>query len=154
MIDNCDELAKILADDFPAFSFCKSNRAYWSASEQIIYYCNNELELLHELGHAILGHSGYNQDIELLKIEEEAWLKAREIAPEYGLSIDNEYINYALDSYRDWMFKRSQCPQCGQTGIQNNDSRNYHCLNCNTVWHTNDARSRSLRRRIIKPRKY
>lgn len=146
---DCDRLAAVLADDFPAFEFRRGERAYWSANEQIIYYCNNELELLHELGHALLGHSGYDQDIELLKIEEDAWLKAQEIAPEYGLSIDNEYINCALDSYRDWMFKRSQCPRCKQTGIQNNRTGNYHCPNCNTVWRSNDARSRQLQRRIV-----
>lgn len=148
--NDCARLAKVLAQDFPAFDFQLADRAYWSASEQIIYYHDNELELLHELGHALLGHSKYNQDIELLKIEEDAWLKAQEIAPEYGINIDNEYINYALDSYRDWMFKRSLCPVCGQTGIQNNQTLNYRCLNCGQIWHANDARSCELRRRLIK----
>ena len=97
--------------------------------------------LLHEYGHATLGHAGYQRDIDLLKMERAAWDVALDIAAELSLSIDDDLIEDALDSYRDWLHARSLCPTCGATGVQAAPS-GYRCLACSATWQVNDARSR------------
>jgi NADH pyrophosphatase NudC (nudix superfamily) len=137
---------------YPEFAFKKSTVARWSPTEHIIFYTNNAADLLHELGHALLGHTDFTQDIELLRIERDAWEKARELAPTYGVEITDDDVEDALDAYRDWLHARSLCPKCGQTGLQQRDTRHYRCLNCGTEWQPNDSRDRQLKRRIIKKR--
>ena len=64
--------------------------------------------LLHEFGHALLGHADYSHDIELLQIERAAWDKAVKIAKEYEVSLDSDTVEDSLDTYRDWLHDRSQ----------------------------------------------
>lgn len=144
------KLADRLAGDYPQFKFIPSNRARWSSIEQTIYYTNSPVDLLHELGHAVLNHDHYQQDIELIQIELDAWNKARELAGQYGIVINDKDIEESLDSYRDWLYQRSMCPICGQNGIQSRASLTYYCINCHTHWQVNDARSCRLRRVTIK----
>jgi hypothetical protein len=139
-----------LVHDFPELKFEKSDTAHWSPTEQIIYYSDNSADLLHELGHALLDHKNFVQDIELLHIERDAWEKARELAPKYGVKINDDAIENALDSYRDWLHARSLCPNCRQTGLQNRETLDYYCVNCNARWHANDARICGLKRKMIK----
>ncbi len=87
-----------LRHDYPQFVFHPGQTAHWAPDSQTIYYDRDDLTTLHELGHALLGHDTYHQDAELLQIERQAWLKAQQIAPRYGLSISNEVIERALDS--------------------------------------------------------
>jgi lipopolysaccharide biosynthesis regulator YciM len=35
----------------------------------------------------------------------------------------------ALDTYRDWLHRRSACPECGLTRYQTVDGR-WHCPGC------------------------
>lgn len=101
--------------------------------------------LLHECGHALLGHAEYKRDIELLPMERAAWDEALVLAAQYTLAIDTDLIEDALDTYRDWLHARSLCPTCEATGIQT-APQTYTCLACHHKWRVNEARSCALRR--------
>lgn len=131
------------------FEFGKVYR--WSPSTQTVYYANlasNEdlFRLLHELGHGVLGHTSFDQDIELLAMERQAWLSAQNIAKTYEYVIDDEAIENALDSYRDWLHARSRCPKCPGTGVQDKTTSHYVCILCRAQWRANDARQCGLKR--------
>lgn len=135
--------------DYPALHFAHGDFR-WSASDQTVFYdptaTHAEWLLLHELGHAVLGHVAYTSDIELIHIERAAWQQAKNIlAPHYGLAIDEDFVEDHLDTYREWLHKRSLCPICGETGIQT-QKHSYRCVIDNCVWRVNEARSCALRR--------
>lgn len=87
------------------------------------------LQLLHEVGHALLGHCEYGVDLERLKMERAAWEKARELCGRYGVEYDEAAVEGALDTYRDWLHRRSRCAKCGLTRFQGADGR-YRCPGC------------------------
>ena len=130
--------------DFPQFSFKENADAHWSFVTKTIFFVANESEevawtLLHELGHALLDHSSYGSDIELLQKEAAAWFKARELAERYKVPLKEEYIEDCLDTYRDWLHKRSSCPECGLQGVQHSKAL-YYCFNCQARWKVTDQR--------------
>ena len=88
----------------------------------------HELLLLHEVGHAVLEHKSFRTDVERLKMESLAWEEARKLALRYGIEFDEEFAEGELDSYRDWLHKKSRCPSCGLTRFQ--DADGYHCPMC------------------------
>lgn len=124
-----------LKSDYPHLQFRAGSSDSWSPQKQEIVYREpiNPFYLLHEVSHAILGHNDYRLDIELLKIEVDAWVKAREIAPRYDLDIDSSLVDSCLETYKRWLLKQSLCPECSLVGIQSND-RLYSCPNCQTRW--------------------
>lgn len=102
--------------------------------------------LLHETAHALLSHTDFTYDINLLKLEREAWTYAKDnLALPYKVEISESTVEQALDSYRDWLHGRSACPDCRQNGIQNSD-QSYTCVACGQNWRANDARRCALRR--------
>lgn len=139
-----------LKSDFPAFHFEISDKFLWSANRQTIYV-NTDVSYsteftLHELSHALLSHEGYRTDIDLIKLERDAWEYARtHLAPRYDYVIEEEIIQDNLDTYRDWLHARSKCPECATTGLQTR-SRYYTCLSCRHSWRVNEARLCALRR--------
>ncbi len=142
-------ILKQLKNDFPQFIFKKSDNFLWSSSDNTIYFCNlslnNIIFLIHELSHALLHHTKYDHDITLLAMERQAWDKTVQIAPKYGISIDEDIIQSNLDSYRDWLHARSTCPKCNANGLQI-DKSVYKCPACTHSWRVNEARTCSLRR--------
>ena len=84
---------------------------------------------MHELGHALCKHTNFAMDVERLKMEREAWEKAREMASLYGVDFDDEFMECELDTYREWLHKKSRCPECGLTRFQTPDGV-YHCPKC------------------------
>ncbi len=105
--------------------------------------------LLHETGHALLGHHSYKADFELLKLELAAWERARQIGQEVDVDIDENHIQDCLDTYRDWLYKRSICPSCGTKCLQQDDFTHYSCFNCRAVWRVSASRfARSYRRQL------
>lgn len=136
---------------FPAITFELGTDFRWSPYYQTVYVGEiaNErdvITLLHEIGHALAKHSNYERDITLLTLEREAWtIASTQIAPLFEISIDDELIEEALDSYRDWLHARSTCPECSQNGVQT-DEKTYKCLVCSTIWRVNDARRCGLKR--------
>jgi len=101
--------------------------------------------LLHEVGHALLGHAQYGRDIELLVIERQAWDKAQSISYDFEVTIGSDMIEQTLDTYRDWLHSRSLCPSCDSTGLQI-APRTYSCPSCHQKWRVNEARACELRR--------
>lgn len=139
---------KSLKANYPQFSFKLGDAFLWSSSDNTIYYTKSDdqaIFLLHELAHALLGHSSYNRDIELITMERQAWDYTIKLAPQYGVAISNDVVQLTLDSYRDWIHDRSTCPKCKATGIQI-DKYTYSCPACDQQWRVNEARTCALRR--------
>jgi hypothetical protein len=149
MASTASLVAKLQAD-FPDIHFVKSDMFRWSPDEQTVYVGEmrsdrDSATILHELGHAMCGHSDFAHDIDLLKMEREAWTKAQATSQQYEITIDEDTVEEALDTYRDWLDARSRCPNCGQTGVQEGEAV-YQCLICHTGWRVNDARQCGLKR--------
>jgi len=134
-----------LSRDYPDFKFQKGRSEHWSPRANSITYQPNQAftdlryGVLHELAHALLGHKTYASDFELLKLEGLAWQKAADIGRKYKVNIDTEHVQNCLDTYRDWLHRRSTCPVCGNHGLQK-DSRAYQCFNCRAVWRVSSGR--------------
>ena len=145
-------LIKQLKSSYPQFKFEESDGYSWSPSQNTIFYVANKLDpafIVHELAHALLGHTSYNQDIELIPMERDAWGEATKLGLELGIKIPNETIESNLDSYRDWMHARSTCPDCEATGLQIKKHA-YKCPACMKTWRVNDARVCGLKRYLDK----
>lgn len=139
-----EELILRIKQDHPGLVFNPSGSHCWSPEKGQIYYADNEKThsidgLLHELGHARLDHHGYASDLELLQKEVEAWEEALCLAELYGVEIDEEHMEDCLDTYRDWIHKRSTCPICKSSGLQDSNKR-YACINCGHIWLVTDSR--------------
>jgi hypothetical protein len=125
---------------YPELRYTAGKQYYWSPETSEIFYKQAargqaaSWSLLHETGHALLRHAGYKADFELIRLEVAAWEKASELAASLGLTIDEGHIQDCLDTYRDWLYKRSICPGCTTKCLQQDDYTHYHCFNCHTVW--------------------
>ena len=93
----------------------------------------SELLALHEVSHAICKHREFRTDVERLKMEVQAWEKARELASFYGIELNEELIQQELDTYRDWLHQKSRCPKCGLTRFETSD-RVYYCPGCESLY--------------------
>jgi hypothetical protein len=143
-----NSLAVKLRTAYPQFQFLEDKEFRWSPQEKTVFYREdgNFHELLHELAHAVLGHTTYGKDMQLIEIERDAWdYAAISLAPLYNLIIEDDHIQEALDTYRDWLHARSRCPTCSATGVQTKTSY-YRCVACGNHWRVNDARNCMLRR--------
>ncbi len=146
-----------ISADFPGVQFKPHSSFYWSAEQQCVFYKASTLNtetgvshLLHELGHALHNHQRFTSGIQLLKIESEAWAKAREIAQSYDFIINEALVEQCLDSYRDWLHLRSTCPNCQAIAFES-EAYNYHCFNCAQKWTVPlDQRTRCYRQKIAK----
>jgi hypothetical protein len=139
-----EKLVAKLRKDYPTLTFQEGVVASWSPQTSTVFYAvtgqtSDLWSLLHELGHAILGHQSYDSDASLLQKETEAWEKAIVLGKAYALRIDAEHVQVCLDTYRDWLHKRSTCPMCNSHGLQQNKAL-YSCLNCQTQWKVTSAR--------------
>lgn len=139
-------LVERLAADYPQLTFAAGASFYWSpANHQVMYRRNAEgvtaiFSLLHEVGHALLDHKRYKLDFELLQLEVAAWEQATAIASSYGIAIDGEHVQDCLDSYRDWLYRRSICPTCSTKALQQDDKPLYRCFNCHATWRVAPSR--------------
>lgn len=149
-------LVNQLAQDFKDFTFTSGTDFVWSPSEQTIHYDEATISdqkglwsLLHELGHAQLGHTTYHDDLELLIMEVSAWKQAQQIAQNYEIEIDADHINTCLETYRSWLFHRSKCVECGTHCFQINQTT-YQCHNCSTKWQVSASRLCRIRKKRLK----
>lgn len=140
------ELLARIQSDYPDIQFEQSTQFTWHAGSNLVSYKKltpgddrGTWALLHEVGHALLEHTDFESDIELLKIEVAAWQRAHKLARTYGISIDADYVQNCLDSYRDWLHLRSTCPTCFERSLQS-DKHTYRCMNCNAEWHVTRSR--------------
>lgn len=152
-----ESLLKQLRRDYPNVLFSPAKQFYWSPKTTEVFY-SKQLEssrtapwsLLHELGHALLRHTNYTLDLELVQMESQAWEKAKEIGTTYGYEIDDGHIQDCMDTYRDWLHQRSACPTCNTRSLQQ-DSQRYKCFNCNQVWTVSSSRfCRPYRKKLDK----
>jgi len=143
-------LVDALQARFPQLRFTPGKTFLWSPeTKEVFYKAENQKSkiknrdswsLLHETGHALLGHTVYKADIQLIKLELAAWEKAKELGAEFDIVIDEEHIQDCLDTYRDWLYSRSICPTCSAKCLQQNDISHYRCFNCHTVWKVTTSR--------------
>jgi hypothetical protein len=139
-------LLKILIRDYPRLNFTKGADFMWSPKESRVYYNHLELRknvhllsLLHETSHGILKHNSYSSDIELVGLELLAWEKAKKLAKKYTVEIDEKYIEDCMNTYRNWLHRRSLCPHCCLSGLQTTSST-YLCIFCLQEWRVSAAR--------------
>lgn len=151
-----DELISQLQAKFPRLKFAPGRRFSWSPETgQIIYRRGARGQkalwsLLHETGHAALKHTAYRGDFELLQMELAAWEHARQLGQELGVEIDEDHIQDCLETYREWLYKRSICPSCGTKCLQQDDTDRYGCHNCGTTWQVSADRFVRTYRQIEK----
>lgn len=122
------------------------NSFSWSPGQQLITYKADSLNnlpgqwaILHEAAHALQNHSNYTTDFDLLNLEVAAWDKARNLAEDMDITIDEDHIQDCLDTYREWLHRRSTCPNCGVVCLQSS-TRSYSCHNCYTNWTVSASR--------------
>lgn len=134
------QLLNKLTARFPELQFVAGSQFCWSPESQEIFYkpgaigSRDSWSLLHETGHALLVHRSYQADFELVQMEVAAWQQARTLAQELSITIDEDYIQDCLDTYRDWLYQRSLCPNCSTQCMQQADFKHYRCFNCHTTW--------------------
>ena len=127
-----DSLLLLLRRDYPDIIF-KTGKKYLFRPPRTILLgppeTDDMLIILHELGHALSGHTSFDMDVQRLKMEREAWDKARELAGLYGIDFKEEVAERELDTYREWLDHKSRCPRCGLVCYQTKDGK-YHCPRC------------------------
>jgi hypothetical protein len=138
-----EHIAHKIEADYPQFNFVHAKTACWSPRDNEVHYTLGKTYsmagLFHELGHALLGHQHYQTDLDLLNKEIAAWEHAVILAPHYGTTINLNHIQDCLDTYRDWLHKRSTCPTCRANGLQTGPQI-YSCLNCGHAWQVSSSR--------------
>ena len=128
-------LAEKLKNDYPDLKFKRGRKFAFRPPRTIVVGPEEpeaELLLLHEVGHAISGHRDFDVDVKRLKMEVEAWEKARDLAGTYGVEFNEEVVEAELDTYRDWLHQKSRCPVCGLTRFETPDGQ-YHCPRCENL---------------------
>lgn len=140
------QLINQLSGRFSDLAYTAGDDFSWSAECSTVCYPADSLHtrpdsantakwsLLHETAHGLLGHENYRADYELLQMEIAAWERAIELAGDYEITIDDDHIQDCLDTYRDWLYQRSLCPNCGVQCLQQADYKHYGCFNCHAVW--------------------
>lgn len=130
----------------PGLSFKPGQQFCWSPETHEIFYIESAggdtaiWSLLHETGHALLNHNSYQADFQLIRLEVAAWEQAKQLAATLQLVIDENHIQDCLDTYRDWLYKRSICPGCHAKCLQQDDFVHYRCFNCHTIWRVTPSR--------------
>lgn len=129
-------LVNKLRQDFPEVIFKEADTFTFCPPRTILFSPNaeSELLLLHELGHFLDHDQDYSSDIALLRIEANAWERAKSLSEQYSIKWDEDFAQARLDSYRDWLHQASLCPTCEINGYQDK-SGYYHCPLCERKWH-------------------
>lgn len=141
-----EKLIDTLSAKYPKLRFTPGENFFWSPETTEIFYKSRASgkkatwSLLHETGHALLEHRSYKADFELIRLEVAAWERAKQLAADIGTAIDESHIQDCLDTYRDWLYKRSICPECSTKCLQQDDYAHYRCFNCHTVWKVTASR--------------
>lgn len=144
-------VAEIIAT-YPEYNFVSSDKYAWDSNTKTIYYIetsdslqNHIHSLLHELSHALLNHVNFSNDIKLIKMERDAWAMTKKLLVKYQQEIDTSHIEDCLDSYRDWIYARSKCPQCSHVGVETSNNV-YGCIFCPILWKVPESRLCAVKR--------
>jgi len=144
MSHSLTSILPLLQADLADINFVEAETSYWSPAEKTVYFQPNGDQralwtLLHESGHAALGHTSYDSDFGLLLLEVAAWEEAKVLGQRLGVAVDEDHVQDCLETYRDWLHRRSTCPRCGIRCFQH-DARRYHCHNCQASWQVSASR--------------
>lgn len=138
---------------YPAIDFTEGDSFAYSYGDNRVMYPGSRshflqfsYSLLHELGHAEALHNNFKNDLELINLERDAWDIAVRIGHKIGIAIDTNHIEKCMDTYRDWLYARSLCPNCHQCGLQSG-SREYSCPFCQNRWTVSESRLCKVSRR-------
>lgn len=140
-------LLKQLKETLPHLRFEAGEHFLWSPETATVTYkkTGNPALLLHEVAHALLEHTQYERDVQLVAMERAAWEEARKMSTTYSVPFSDDLVEEHLDTYRDWLHARSTCPNCKATGFQTS-ADTYSCPACTQAWRVNEARLCQLRR--------
>ena len=148
-------LIEQIITDYPHIDFKAGKRFAWSPANSVVWYEKKKLgdlqgllALLHEVSHALLQHKEFENDMELMNYEVSAWKNARILADKYSIDVSDEYIDDCLESYRDWLYKRSTCVECGTNSLQDTSGA-YVCHICGTKWKVPNSQLCRVQRRKI-----
>lgn len=141
---------------FPEVNFQPGEQLAWQPEYSIVTYPDTDkvdvsiyYGLIHEVAHSKLDHKTFEHDIELLKMERDAWDLAKKLAADnFGAPLKTEYAEECLDSYRDWLYLRSKCPKCQLVGFQVSQNA-YSCPHCLIDWSVPESRLCTVRRRVV-----
>ena len=141
---------------YPKQRFLPAGYFAYDAGEDVINYdptllnqASGKLALLHEISHALLGHFHYRFDFELFAMEMDAWNMTRKLALKHSIALEEQYIAQCMESYDNWLTKRSTCPKCHKFNMQSVPSR-FQCYHCRTKWKVSKDILSTIRREIIK----
>lgn len=119
--DNREFLGRVKGA-YPQFCFKAGRKFMFRPRRTIIYeeIAGEEFKLLllHELGHATLGHFSFKTAVERLAKERDAWEKTRELAEGFGVEFDEEMAQGNLDTYREFLHQKTLCPECGLSTLE------------------------------------
>ena len=134
-MSDSDFLSKLISD-YPQFSF-KSGKKFKFRPKKTIFYVSKSPNfkplLLHELSHALLGHFSFETSLERLQIERDAWQKTSELCALYSIPFSEDFFAEELDSYRDWLHKKTLCRVCGLSCIELS-STSLYCPKCQKTY--------------------
>jgi len=141
-----------IINSYPEFAFETGDMHVWLPLDKIVLYNPNGLDnklgrlsLLHEICHGLLAHRFYTFDAELYTMEQDAWIKAIELAPDHKIEPDYKHIDQCLLTYESWLEQRAACPSCSAFGLQRARNR-FSCIQCGEHWKTNDRKSARVQR--------
>ena len=129
----------------------------YSPNKKTVYYNPRSINsttgiwsLCHEIAHAKLNHCDYEMDIDLLKMEVDAWNEAVKIIEslEGVPKIDEEHIDNCLETYREWIYRRSLCPSCKLSAAQTNKAT-YTCIQCLKSWHVPESQIDKIEKQTL-----
>lgn len=115
-----------IISDFPNLIFKRGPRFTFRPPNIIILGPKTdhyELLTLHEIGHALSKHRNYKTHLQLLKMETEAWQRAKPLAQKYNIKYDESLVESHLDTYRDYLYSQTTCPHCGNYCIESSTGK-------------------------------
>lgn len=134
------DFLKKIKSAYPEFVF-KPGKRFLFRPKNTIFYDEDaeyfELLLLHELGHALLGHYDFATGLSRLKMECAAWDKARSLAEQFDVDVYEDVIQDKIETYREWLHDRLICPDCGLIRLETKD-QNFICPRCNILLKKSD----------------
>lgn len=129
------------------FSFSSKNNTI-TYDPEVIESPLGKLSLLHEIAHLKLGHFCYTYDLELFKMEIEAWEETKVLAEKYNIPVNLKYIENCLSSYDKWLTKRATCPRCNSFSLQKSETH-FFCVYCESRWKVSANKDKRIMRKLV-----
>ncbi len=152
-MNSLNKVLSYLSFKYKNINFVEGDDFIWSSKNKTVTYKKantpqNTWALIHEAAHAALGHTDYRSDHQLLILELQAWQKAKALAKEMSVEINQDHIEDCLDTYRNWISQRAACPNCQVVSSQSQDCI-YDCFNCRCKWAVPNSPTHKLQKRIL-----